>query len=342
MSTDSPDEWSAKRLEAHVRTVIASTPEGTRSIAVVRGVQPARGTKFAVYAALYRLHARREIRFGSDYRWRPGTAGSDASKKKSETSPPSRNRETMRRTRRIRAGWLWTDTSESGEAVQSAICNQLRTLEKRRYGRSVAVFVRTVSARDLLMDRFGEIVSVDISWRTFAETEGRWELAIIGIGLPGDQEPSTGAEARMQGQRLDEIERRTRTLVHCFGDRKSAEISPDRRLARLARLGTIPPRTRASETSLIESEAERAVYEGMKARISTHTPSGRSWAIGWTSPYSTGAGTISSPLISRSTGVTGIRTRKERSVHGTHGATAASRPRDGKFFVCGTTRSVTT
>lgn len=172
----------------------------------------------------------------------------------------------MHRTMRSRAGWLWTDTSESGEAVQSAICNQLRTLEKRRYERSVALFVRTVSARDLLIDRFGDTVNLDISWRTFAETEGRWELAIIGVGLPGDQEPSAGTDARMQGRCLDEIERRTRTLVHCFGDRKCAEISPDRRLARLARLGTIPPRTRASETSLIESEAERAVYEGIKAR----------------------------------------------------------------------------
>ena len=150
--------------------------------------------------------------------------------------------------------------------MQSAVCVQISTLEKRSYRRSIAVFVRTSAAKELLRDRVGETGNLDISWRTFVETEGKWELAIIGIGLPGDQEPGAGPEARAQGRSLDEIERRTGTLVHCVGDRRVAEASSDRRLARLARLGTPPVRTQAPNVSQIESGVERDVYEGLKAR----------------------------------------------------------------------------
>lgn len=266
MSTGNPDKGCAQRLEAVVRTAIANAPAGKSSVSVVRSLQPGYGTKFAAYAALYRLHARGEIRFGSDRRWRPRTAASDVGDETNEGSSSRESRKTRHWARRTRAGWLWTDTCDLGEATQSAICSQIRTLGRRRYGRSVAVFVRTAAARDLLRDRIGETGSLDISWRTLAETTGRWELAIIGIGLLGDREPGAGPEARMQGRSLDEIERRTRTLVHCIGDRRSAETSPDRRLARLARLGTPLPRAWASGISLVESGAERSVYEGMKAR----------------------------------------------------------------------------
>ena len=263
------DLRSTERLDEIVRAAIASGPEGVSSESVVRSIRLQSGAKsaeFDVYAALYKLHARGDVRFGRDRRWRARTSPPDEWTQTKGGHARYGSPATRRRTLRSGVGWLWTDTGERREGVQSAVCVQISTLEKRSYRRSIAVFVRTSAAKELLRDRVGETGNLDISWRTFVETEGKWELAIIGIGLPGDQEPGAGPEARAQGRSLDEIERRTGTLVHCVGDRRVAEASSDRRLARLARLGTPPVRTQAPNVSQIESGVERDVYEGLKAR----------------------------------------------------------------------------
>ena len=262
------DERSAGQLD-DVRTAIARRPEGVSSEILLRSTRlrvGAESSKFDVCAALYRLHARGDVRFGRDRRWRARTSPPREGEHAKAGSTRSRSPATHRRAPRSRTGWLWTDTGERGEGVQSAICAQIATLENRGYGRSIAVFARNPTARDRLRDRAGETSILDISWRTFGETGGRWELAIVGIGLPGDEEPDAGPKARAQGRSLDEIERRTRTLVHCVGDQRVAEVSPDRRLARLARLGTPPARPSVPDVSQIESGAEKDVYEGLKAR----------------------------------------------------------------------------
>ena len=152
------DERSAGQLD-DVRTAIASRPEGVSSKALIRSTRlriGAESSKFDVCAALYQLHARGDVRFGRDRRWRARTSPPREGEHAKAGATRSRSPATPRRAPRSRTGWLWTDTGERGEGVQSAVCAQIATLERRGYGRSIAVFARNSTASDGLRNRSEE------------------------------------------------------------------------------------------------------------------------------------------------------------------------------------------